>query len=50
MVPACLLTSSMHAATLAADVTSQAAVLMPSSASCFRVSILHNTGHLLEFI
>ena len=41
MAPACLVTSALHAATLAEEVTSQVTVLMPSSASCFRVSILH---------
>ena len=40
MAPACLVTSAAHAATLAAEVTSQVAVLIPSSASCCRVSIL----------
>ena len=41
MPPVCLVTLALHAATLAEDVTSQVTVLMPSSASCFRASILH---------
>lgn len=45
--PACLTMSETHAAMLAGEQTSHVAVLMPSSASCLRLSILWHAQHSL---
>ena len=46
MAPFCLVTSAMHAEMLAWEQTSKLTVLMPSSASCFKLSILWYRSHL----
>ena len=48
MEPACWRMPAMHASTLSWEQTSHVAVLMPSSESCFSISILRHAERKTE--